>query len=183
MELKYLIVVPTDIQWSLPKDATLHSNVSGSCTLTSNPPPAGNLDIVGCADYQSSITVIDNYTVTINFTIYNITQSCHIYCQSANYEEKKILTVSTVVTINTTDNPSLPPGNTPTTSTPISNVTSNQTTSNSTTDLPTTATLPKPTEQGVKEHATTNTTTTTTTMDSDATIKLLLILVVVGIFY
>ena len=68
MELKYLTVVPTDIQWSLSEDAPLHSNVSGNCTLISSSPPTVGLDILGC-DYQSSTTVYDKYTVTINFII------------------------------------------------------------------------------------------------------------------
>ena len=131
-----------------------------------------DLDVLAC-DYRSSTIVVDKYTVTINFIIYNITQSCHIYCYSANYFEKKLLMVSTVVTMNTTDNPLLPLTNTITT--PILNptVTSHQTTHN---NIQTTSTIPSPrTEEEVKECSCTHT-------DSDATVESLLILAVVAIF-
>ena len=131
-----------------------------------------NLDVLTC-EYRSSTIVVDKYTVTINFTIYNITQSCHIYCYSANYIEEKLLMVSTVVTMNTTDISSLLPMNTVTTSIPNPTVTSHQTTPNS---IPTTSTIPSPcTEEEVKKCSCTHT-------DTDATIVSLLILAVVAIF-
>ena len=67
------------IHWNLSKEALLHSNITGSCTLISNPLPMSDLDVLAC-NYRSSTIVVDKYTVTINFIIYNITQSCHIYC-------------------------------------------------------------------------------------------------------
>ena len=110
-------IVPTIIQWNLP--ASFHGDINGSCTLTGNPAPTGDLvDIHNC-EYQSSVTIVDEYTVIVNFTIYNPTQSCHIYCHSINYEEKKVLTISTPVMANSTNttNSSSPilPTNKPTT--------------------------------------------------------------------
>ena len=162
------------IHWNLSKEALLHSNITGSCTLISNPLPMSDLDVLAC-DYRSSTIVVDKYTVTINFIIYNITQSCHIYCYSANYFEKKLLMASTIVTMNTTDNPLMPPTSTLITLTPNSNVTFNQTSSSSTKSLPTASTVTNPTEQRAKEWTATN-------LDTYATIESLLILAVVAIF-
>ena len=101
--------------------------VSGNCTLTSNPPPTGELTITNC-DYQTFTTIVDKYTVTINFIIYHVTnvlQSCHIYCRSSTHEEEKTLVIR-----NTTDNLNkstpTPPGGVPnqtTSYTSISNIT------------------------------------------------------------
>ena len=98
-------VVPTAIQWSLPEDNILQGNgtVSGNCTLTSNPPPIGKINIMNC-EYRSSVTEVDKYTVTINFIIYrvmHVTQSCLIYCRSTTHEEAKTLVVGALTTVNT----------------------------------------------------------------------------------
>ena len=98
-------VVPTAIQWSLPEDNILQGNgtVSGNCTLTSNPPPIGKINIMNC-EYRSSATEVDKYTVTINFIIYrvmHVMQSCLIYCRSTTHEEAKTLVVGAVTTVNT----------------------------------------------------------------------------------
>ena len=104
-----------------------NQSVSGNCTLTSYPPPTGELNVMNC-DYQTFTTIVDRYTVTISFIIYHVThvlQSCHIYCRSLTHEEEKTLVIG-----NTTDNLNkstpTPPGGVPnqtTSYTSISNIT------------------------------------------------------------
>ena len=167
-----LHIVPTRIQWSLPEDNLLQGNlnVSGNCTLTSNPPPAGELNIMNC-DYQTFTTIVDKYTVTISFIIYHVThvlQSCLIYCRSSTHEEERTLVIG-----NTTDNLNksipTPPGGVPnrtTSYTSISNITTPTSHDNAS-------------EQGVKVNAARDT-DHESNQEQIATVMIMLILVVVS---
>ena len=181
-------IVPTIIQWNLP--VFFHGDTSGSCTLIGNPAPTGNLvDIRNC-EYQSSITVVDRYTAMVNFTIYNATQSCLIYCHSATYEEKKILAIiGTAVTANSTittniSSPTPTNKSTTTTYTPTPSTTSSPTTSmlsitTISTNLPTYTTCT--TEHDLKENTSTDTNINMIQNTDSLRIMLILIVVMVSI--
>ena len=170
-------VVPTKIEWGLPENNFLqgNGNISGNCTLTGNPAPTGELDILGC-DYNSSITVVDKYTVAINFTIYpvtNVTQSCHIYCHSTTHAEEKTLVISTTTTgdANITDDIILPPLNKSTPTSP--GEVPNEITSTSTSNISMPTSNDGISEQRDKVSASTD------TEEQTATIMMMLILIVV----
>lgn len=155
-------IVPTTIKWNLPEGIPYNESVYGTCNITSKPAPnvTGNLlDIHNC-EYQFSTTVVDKYTVTVNFIIHDATQSCYIYCHSGSNGEWKILMVGPAPTTNTTNSSPPPPTNTSISiskPTPNTNITSTETTS----DINASISLPTPnntsaTEQQLEDNTSTN---------------------------
>ena len=80
----YLPIVKPVVQWNINETVVLNGNTSGSCTAIGNPRP---LPVVSnqCISH-TNLTVIDNYTVTVEFDLSHITAECQdIYCFTSTY--------------------------------------------------------------------------------------------------
>ena len=176
-------VVPTKIKWNVPEVVPTFGNATGYCNITDNPAPIGDLlDIDNC-HYKSSSTIVDRYTVMVNFNIYNATKSCHIYCHSETHEEWKTIHISTIATNdtnNTTSSPNMLINKSTTTTAPNPSVISSQENfgsliSTNSTSPPTTNTTGA-TEKEISDITATERIQNNTTMNS---LEIMLILLVV----
>ena len=94
-------VARSKIYWELPKTINLHEEAYGSCTIIGSSVTSNNLMYTEQCKYQHTVTIIDQYTVRVNFTIYNTTGLCQVTCLSTDYAETRRLHVTNTVNSDT----------------------------------------------------------------------------------
>lgn len=94
-------IVPALVQLDVNKtDVTVNGNVSGSCTMSGNPPPSPKVITPYHCNQPllTKHTVTDNFTTRVEFEITNVSRDCcDIYCFATNHPissgDKKTLNI------------------------------------------------------------------------------------------
>ena len=97
----YIHIAPSKIHWELPETIKIHEEAHGNCTITGSSVTPSNLLYIVYCKYQYNVTVIDQYTVRVNFTIYNATGLCQITCSATDHAETRKLHITNIVNSDT----------------------------------------------------------------------------------
>ena len=88
-----LYTVPVNVSCNLPEAINQYEDANGSCTFIGSPVPSSELLYIEHCNYQYNMTIVNQYTVRVDFIIRNATETCKIYYYSTNNPRTRTLPV------------------------------------------------------------------------------------------
>ena len=85
MHKKLYYVVPPVVRCNVSETAVLNQSISGSSIAIGSPRPLTRVIMSLHCNYHTKLTVVNNYTTMVEFTIPQVSRYCQdIYCYAAN---------------------------------------------------------------------------------------------------